>query len=70
MREIIMNNASQKNFVQFLQECILGRIPSEIYKNAKKIYPLRRVEIRKIELLAEPKQVEVEQPQQAEAVAS
>ncbi len=69
MREIITNNASQKNFVQFLQECILGRIPSEIYKNAKKIYPLRRVEIRKIELLSEPKKVEVEQAQEVKAVA-
>ncbi len=58
MREIITSNASQKNFVQFLQECILGRIPSEIYKSAKKIYPLRRVEINKIELLAEPKREE------------
>ena len=76
MREIIINNASQKNFVQFLQECILGRIPSEIYKSAKKIYPLRRVEINKIELLAEPKPQEGEvQPvevkkEEAEAVAS
>jgi len=60
MREIISTNASQKNFVQFLQECILGKIPAEIQKNAKKIYPLRRVEIRKIELLAEPKQQEEE----------
>lgn len=53
-REIILNKASL-NFVQFLQECILGKIPSEIYKSAKKIYPIRRVEIRKIELLGEPK---------------
>jgi small subunit ribosomal protein S3Ae len=58
MREIVAKYGSQENFVQFLQECVLGKIPSEIYKNAKKIYPLRRVEIRKIELLKEPKQVE------------
>jgi len=71
MREIISSNASQKNFVQFLQECILGKIPSEIYKSAKKIYPLRRVEINKIELLAEPKGEEaVEAKTEAEAVAS
>jgi len=62
MREIIINNATQKNFVQFLQECILGRIPSEIYKNAKRIYPLRRVEINKIELLTEPKPRDEVQP--------
>ncbi|MEM0350364.1 MAG: 30S ribosomal protein S3ae [Archaeoglobaceae archaeon] len=53
-REIIIGKSSL-NFVQFLQECILGKIPSEIYKSAKKIYPIRRVEIRKIEMLSEPK---------------
>ena len=69
MREMVINNANEKNFVQFLQECILGKIPSEIYKNAKKIYPLRRVEIRKIELLSEPK-VTVEKVEGGEEVAS
>ncbi len=68
MRDIILNRGSSMNFVPFLQECVLGKIPSEIYKNAKKIYPLRRVEIRKIELLAEPKTAET-QPRVAEAVA-
>ncbi|MEM2119672.1 MAG: 30S ribosomal protein S3ae [Archaeoglobaceae archaeon] len=53
-REIVLTKSSL-NFVQFLQECILGKIPSEIYKGAKRIYPIRRVEIRKIELLGEPK---------------
>ncbi len=55
MREIITKTGSSENFVQFLQECVLGKVCSEIYKRAKKIYPLRRVEIRKIELLKEPK---------------
>jgi len=63
-REIILNKASL-NFVQFLQECILGKIPSEIYKGTKKIYPIRRVEIRRIELLGEPKMGE----QKTEVVA-
>lgn len=62
MREIVLKHGTQENFVQFLQECVLGKIPSEIYKNAKKIYPLRRVEIRKIELLKEPKPVEAQEP--------
>ncbi|HID43121.1 MAG TPA: 30S ribosomal protein S3ae [Archaeoglobaceae archaeon] len=57
MREIVIEASKRANFVQFLQECVLGKIPSEIYKNAKKIYPLRRVEIRKIELLKEPAKV-------------
>ncbi len=68
MRQIVEETARKENFVQFLQECVLGKIPSEIYKNAKKIYPLRRVEIRKIEVLKEPKPVAAEKPV-AEAVA-
>ena len=55
MREIVTQKGSKENFVQFLQECVLGKIPSEIYRSAKRIYPLRRVEVRKIELLKEPK---------------
>lgn len=57
MNEIVKVNAEKNNFVQFLQEGILGKIPAEIYRNAKKIYPLRRVEIRKIEVVKEPKQI-------------
>ncbi|MET1124322.1 MAG: 30S ribosomal protein S3ae [Archaeoglobaceae archaeon] len=59
MREIVTTRSAEQNFVQFIQECILGKIPAEIYKNAKKIYPLRRVEVRKIELLSEPVSKEV-----------
>ncbi len=68
MREVVLKKGSSMNFVQFLQECVLGKIPAEIYKSAKKIYPIRRVEIRKIELLEEPKTVET-QPAVVEAVA-
>lgn len=58
MREIIQDHGNKENFVQFLQECILGKIPSETYKSAKKYYPLRRVEVKKIEVLKEPEIVE------------
>ena len=68
MRDLVIKRGTSENFVQFIQESILGKLPSEIYKSAKKIYPLRRVEIRKIELLSEPKVVE-KQPEVVEAVA-
>jgi len=68
MREVVLKKGSSMNFVQYLQECVLGKIPAEIYKSAKKIYPIRRVEIRKIELLEEAKTVET-QPAVVEAVA-
>lgn len=54
MREIVTKRSSETNFVQFIQECVLGKIPSDIYKAAKRIYPLRRVEVRKVEILEEP----------------
>lgn len=68
MNQIVKEKAGKLNFVQFLQEAILGKIPSEIYREAKKIYPLRRVEIRKIELLREPKLTVEEKAQSEEKV--
>lgn len=70
MREIILEHGNKQNFVQFLQECILGKIPSETYKNAKKYYPLRRVEIKKIEVLKEPAVVEGAETAEEEAAAA
>ncbi len=67
IRETVLQLGTQENFIQFLQECVLGKIPAEIYKRAKKIYPLRRVEIRKIELLKAPK---TETPEKVEAVTA
>jgi small subunit ribosomal protein S3Ae len=54
MRDIILNRGQELEFVQFVQEIVLGKISSDIYKAAKNIYPLRRVEIKKLEVLSEP----------------
>ncbi|HHN81951.1 MAG TPA: 30S ribosomal protein S3ae [Methanomicrobia archaeon] len=43
--------ASQMEMVPLIQELILGKITSDIYKKAKKIYPLRRVEVLKVKKL-------------------
>ncbi|OWT33314.1 30S ribosomal protein S3ae [Methanobrevibacter sp. 87.7] len=49
MRETIQNlvteSASEKSFKEFTEILTNGRLASEIYHNAKKIYPLNRVEI-------------------------
>jgi small subunit ribosomal protein S3Ae len=37
-----------------MQEAILGRLSAAIYRQAKFIYPLRRVEIRKTEVESMP----------------
>jgi small subunit ribosomal protein S3Ae len=37
-----------------IQDAVGGKISLDIYKEAKAIYPLRRVEVRKTEIVTEP----------------
>jgi len=50
MQETIAKRASSLELGKLVQEIILGKLSSEIYKAAKKVYPLRRVEITKTEV--------------------
>jgi small subunit ribosomal protein S3Ae len=54
MQEIVAKRASELSFDAFIQECVLGKIGSDIYNRAKTIFPLRKCEIRKSTLLAVP----------------
>jgi len=54
MREIIETKASQTTFDELIQAMIFGKLASEIYNEAKKIYPVRKVEIYKSKLLTVP----------------
>ncbi len=54
MDRIVIERASELNFEQFIEEAIMGKLSANIYRNAKYIYPLRRVEIRKTEVKALP----------------
>jgi small subunit ribosomal protein S3Ae len=49
MEDVIRNRAASLELNKYLQEIILGKLSSDIYKVAKKIYPVRRVEIAKTE---------------------
>ncbi len=49
MESVIRSRADSLEFNKYLQEIILGKLSSDIYKVAKKIYPVRRVEITKTE---------------------
>jgi len=55
MVEIVKRRAAESDFETFMQEAILGRLSAAIYRQAKFIYPLRRVEIRKTQIEAMPK---------------
>jgi len=58
IRELMVEKAKAKaedlELSQYIQEIVLGKLSSDIYKDAKHIYPLRRVEVRKTEILSEP----------------
>ncbi|VUT24720.1 MAG: 30S ribosomal protein S3Ae [Candidatus Methanolliviera sp. GoM_asphalt] len=52
MEETVKNSAKKLDFNQFMQGVVLGKLASDIYKGAKVIYPLRRVEIGKSEFVS------------------
>jgi len=54
MQEVVETSAKTLNFDEFIQEAVLGKIASEIYNRAKKIYPLRRAEVMKVKVLQPP----------------
>ncbi|NVM54438.1 MAG: 30S ribosomal protein S3ae [Candidatus Helarchaeota archaeon] len=54
MKNIIEEKSHQLNFIAFIQECVLGKIGSEIYNEAKIIFPIRKSEIMKTKIVLEP----------------
>jgi len=50
MDSTVKERAKDLNFEQFVEEAIMGKLSATLYRNAKNIYPLRRVEIRKTEV--------------------
>ncbi|WP_297506581.1 30S ribosomal protein S3ae [Thermococcus sp.] len=54
IQDIIYKKAEELNFADFVLQSVNGQIASEIAKEARKIYPIKRAEVRKIKVLAEP----------------
>lgn len=54
MREVVERRATERNFDQFIQEVVLGKLSSDIYKVVKKICPVKRAEVRKTKVLSTP----------------
>ncbi len=51
MFDLIEEKARELNFDEFIQQSVLGNIAAEIEVRAKKIYPLKKAEVRKIKVL-------------------
>ena len=53
-QRVVMDKATGLDLNQLIQEVVLGKLSLDINKEAKTVYPLRRVEVRKTEIMAEP----------------
>ena len=51
IEDLLRENAAEKSFDDLVKVCVNGKLASEIYHNAKKIYPLKRVEIIKSKVI-------------------
>jgi len=56
MTRIVVRRAVKTNFEDLIQEVVTGKLSSMVYKQTKNVYPLRRVEIRKTEVVKTPAQ--------------
>lgn len=54
MIDVVVKRARELDMAQFIQEIIQGKLAASIYRDSKIIYPLRRVEIRRTEVIGEP----------------
>ncbi|MDI6643357.1 MAG: 30S ribosomal protein S3ae, partial [Candidatus Hodarchaeaceae archaeon] len=54
MRKVVEARARERTFDQFVQEVVLGKLSADIYKEAKKYCPVRRVEVYKSKVLGGP----------------
>jgi len=52
MHDVVSKHAGSMEFDRFIHDVVIGRIPSHMYREAGKIYPLKRLEIRRTEILA------------------
>lgn len=64
MEETVKKKDGQLLYDELAQQLVLGKIASEIYNAAKSVYPLRKIEVRKSELVS----VEAPAPTPAPAV--
>ncbi|TFG06036.1 MAG: 30S ribosomal protein S3ae [Promethearchaeota archaeon] len=54
MKEVIEKKAAELNIHEFIQECVLGKLGSEVYNAVKVIIPIRKSEIMKTKIVSEP----------------
>lgn len=54
MKKVVVARAGERTFEQFVLEMVLGKLSSDIYKEAKRYCPVHRVEVYKSKVLSGP----------------
>jgi small subunit ribosomal protein S3Ae len=54
MKNTISGQAKKSTLSELMKNILDGRMGSEIYKNCKKLYPVKRIEIHKTEVISNP----------------
>ncbi len=54
MKNTIENQGKTSTLSEFVKDVLDGKIGSDIYKNCKKLYPVKRIEIYKTEVVSQP----------------
>ena len=69
MKKTIFDQAKTNIMSDFIKIILDGRMGSEIYKNCKKLYPVKRIEIYKTEVVSQPTiMIEEKKPKKEEKV--
>lgn len=67
MFQIISEKAKQLDFDTFVQQAVLGNMAAEIEVHARKVYPLKKAEIRKIKVLTNTFEIPLRKPEKVVA---
>ena len=67
MKKTIEDSAKTHTLSEFIRDILDGKIGGDIYKNCKKLYPVKRIEINKTHVISQPTvQIEEKKPKKEE----
>ncbi len=61
-KNVILEKSKGLDLNQLIQDIVNGKLSLDIYKEAKMVYPLRRVEVRKTQIVTEPSTISAPAP--------
>ncbi|HTX43990.1 MAG TPA: 30S ribosomal protein S3ae [Methanocella sp.] len=67
MVDVVVNRSKELTFNELVADVVNGKVSAEIYKATKNIYPLRRAEVAKSEVVLRPPVAAVAAPEKAPA---